>query len=122
VLAALGADVSGPVSLTGGATRNAWWNQLRTDVLGRATVRPRSSEAAIGMAILACAPAGQLTDTAERLVTVGERYAPDARRGAELQDGYRRLVGSLADRGWLARSLADAALADGVLTAEQAAS
>lgn len=113
VLGCLGADVSGPVSLSGGGSRNAWWNQLRTDVLGRATLVPESVEAATGMAVLAAAPAGELAATAERMVRIGQRYLPDETRGQALQAGYRRLLEALVERGWLAADVADRALAHG---------
>jgi D-ribulokinase len=101
VLADLGADVSGPVSLSGGASRNRWWNQLRTDVLGRPTVVPASVEAAAGMAVLAAAPPGALAPTAKRMIQVQDTYQPSPERAEAVRDGYRRLVEALADRGWL---------------------
>ena len=101
VLAGLGADVSGPVALTGGATRNAWWNQLRTDVLGRPTYLPENGEPSAGMAVLAAAPEGQLTATAARMVRVAQRLEPHPARTADLRPGYDRLVAALHDRGWL---------------------
>ena len=111
VLGLLGADVSGPVSLTGGAAANPWWNQLRADVLGRPTVLPGSGQAAVGMAVLAAAPPGRLADTADAMVRWTSTSAPDADRGAALEPGYRRLVAALADRGWLEPDLAAAVLA-----------
>ena len=111
VLSVLGADVSGPVSLSGGGSRNDWWNQLRTDVLGRPTRRPESVQAAMGMAILAAAEPGHLADTADRMVRIDARYQPDAARGSELRGGYENLVGELADAGWLDAELAARALA-----------
>lgn len=110
VLAVLGADVSGPTSLTGGGARNMWWNQLRTDVLGRPTVRPVSAEPATGMAILAAAEPGSLSATAERMVVVAERLEPDAERGRMLRSGYVLLVEELAHRTWLDADLAEAVL------------
>jgi len=109
-LGLLGADVSGPVSLSGGASRNEWWNQLRTDVLGRPTVVPDSVEAAVGMAVLAAAPSGELGRTADRMVHLRTQYQPDADRAEGLQDGYRRLVTALTDRGWLDPTIADRVL------------
>ena len=106
-LALLGADISGPVSLSGGASRNEWWNQLRTDVLGRPTMVPESVEAAVGMAVLAAAPPGELAGTAERMVRVRTRYEPDLARTEFLRPGYRALVTALADRDWLDPSTAD---------------
>ncbi len=113
VLAVLGADVSGTVSLSGGGSRNGWWNQLRTDVLGRPTVRPQSVQAAMGMAILAAAEPGHLGETAQQMVRVDACYQPEAARGAELRAGYENLVGELADAGWLDPDLAKQALVVG---------
>jgi sugar (pentulose or hexulose) kinase len=101
VLGALGADVSGPVSFSGGTSRNEWWNQLRTDVLGRPALVPEAADAAVGMAVLAAAPAGELAATAERMVRVRRRYEPVADHAGALQEGYARLVSALAERGWL---------------------
>ncbi|WP_427924378.1 FGGY-family carbohydrate kinase [Streptomyces sp. cg40] len=106
VLGVLGADVTGPVSLSGGATHNTWWNQLRTDVLGRTTVLPESVQAATGMAVLAAAEPGRLAETSERMVRVREEYVPDRERGRALRPGYERFLDELTDRGWLDGDLA----------------
>lgn len=113
VLAALGADTTGTVALTGGATRNTWLNQLRCDALGRPAVLPASAEAAVGMAILAAAEPGALTATADAMVRLVQRLEPDADRHVELSGRYHDLVADLADRGWLPRGLAQAVLAAG---------
>ena len=101
VLAGLGADTSGPVTISGGATRNEWWNQLRADILGRMVFKPQSVEAAVGMAILAAAPPGQLAATAERMVRIARTYTPDPVRGERYAGPYRRLCDELVARGWL---------------------
>ena len=101
VLGSLGADISGPVSLTGGASGNGWWNQLRADVLGRPALVPASAQAAVGMAVLAAAAPGHLGATAEAMVALAAMVTPDPRRTADLRPGYERLVRALADRGWL---------------------
>lgn len=111
VLRTYGADVSGPVAFTGGATRNGWLNQLRTDILGRAATLPVVAEPAFGMAVLAAAEPGCLTETAERMVRTSERLLPDAERGAALEPGYRVMVARLVERGWLASEVAQRALA-----------
>lgn len=111
VLGTLGADVSGPVALTGGGARNGWLNQLRTDVLGRPTTVPRASGAAAGMAVLAAAAPGSLTATAARMVPVEQQLAPDPRHTDELDHGFRGFVAELVDRAWLTPELADRALA-----------
>ncbi|MFD8810041.1 FGGY-family carbohydrate kinase [Streptomyces sp. NPDC059627] len=112
VLGVLGADVTGPVSLSGGATHNTWWNQLRTDVLGRTTVLPESVQAATGMAVLAAAEPGRLAETAGRMVRVREEYLPDWERGRALRPGYERFLDELTDRGWFDGDLAAQVLAD----------
>lgn len=111
VLGSLGADVSGPVSFTGGPTRNEWWNQLRCDLLGRPVHVPRQPHPSTGMAMLAAAAPGTLTQTVESMVEIGRSYQPDAARGSELLAGYGELVGVLRDRGWLGQDAAAHALA-----------
>jgi sugar (pentulose or hexulose) kinase len=111
VLGGLGADVTGSVALTGGATRSPWLNRLRTDVLGREVSLPGSAEAALGMAVLAAAPPGRLGVTAGAMVTVRERLHPDLDRGRALAPAYRRFVTDLVDRGWLGADRAAPALA-----------
>lgn len=113
VLGSLGADVSGSVALSGGASANGWWNQLRTDVLGRTTVLARSTDAATGMAVLAAAAPGELSATADRMVRATTVLTPDPARGQQLRSGYEELVAALVDRGWLDADRATAALATG---------
>ena len=106
VLAGLGADVSGPVVATGGASRNDWWTQLRADVLQRPVAVPEHAGSAIGSAVLAAAPRGRLAATAAEMVRMRRRFEPDASRADELTDGYGRLVDALRERGWLVERLA----------------
>ncbi len=109
-LAFLGADTTGPVSFTGGPTRNSWWNQLRCDLLGRPVQVPTEPHPSTGMAMLAAAEEGRLAATVDAMVAVGESYEPDLDRGADLAAGYAELVGALRERGWLAEDLAGFAL------------
>lgn len=101
-LAALGADTSGTVTFSGGATRNPYWTQLRADVLGRRVLLPGNVEAAAGMAVLAAAPPGGLAATARRMVHIAATVEPDPDRGARFEPAYERLCAALAERGWLA--------------------
>src|SRR5690606_26581438 len=101
VLAGLGADVSGPVVATGGGSRNDWWTQLRADVLQRPVAVPEHAGSAIGSAVLAAAPRGQLAATAQAMVQMRRRFEPDPSRADELTEGYERLVAALVERGWL---------------------
>ncbi|WP_433802730.1 FGGY-family carbohydrate kinase [Actinomycetospora sp. CA-084318] len=107
-VAALGADVDGERSITGGATANRWWNQRRADVLGVALQRPEHAEPAVGMAILARAAVEadggepDLVAAARdvRRATAGETYEP--RPDAALEDRYGRFRAALVERGWVA--------------------
>jgi len=104
-LSQLGADVSGPVTLSGGTTANSYFNQLRSDLLGRQVRIPESVEAAVGMAILAAAQPGALAATAESMVRIARVYEPDLGRGARFDGPYRDFCTALTERGWLARPL-----------------
>lgn len=101
VLQSLGAETTGAVTLSGGATRNPWLNQLRADVLGRPAVLPGATGAALGMAVLAAAAPGSLTATAERMVRPRHRLEPDGERREALEPAYDAFVTALLDGGWL---------------------
>jgi len=102
LLASAGAEVSGPVSFTGGGSRNSWWNQLRCDLLGVPVRVPENAEPAVGMAVLAAESVdGDLTAAAGRMVRVRTELHPDADRAAGLAPGYDRFIAALAGRGWL---------------------
>ncbi len=100
-LAGLGADICGPISLSGGATANDYWNQLRSDILGRPVAVPASAQAAVGMAILAAAGPGKVAATAAGMVRVAKRFEPDQERGARFEEAYQRFTAALIERGWL---------------------
>ena len=110
LLASAGAEVSGPVSFTGGGSRNSWWNQLRCDLLGAEVRIPSSAEPSVGMAVLAAgAVEGDVLAAAGRMVQTRAVLRPDADRRAELAAGYADFVDVLAGRGWLdARTAAHA--------------
>lgn len=103
-VAALGADVSGPRTITGGATRNPWWNQRRADLLGVPLRRPRHDHPALGAALLARAgvdAAGgepDLVAAAAAMVHTEQVTAP--RRDDALEHRYARFRRALVDRGW----------------------
>ncbi|WP_345414836.1 FGGY-family carbohydrate kinase [Actinomycetospora chlora] len=104
-LETLGADVSGTRTISGGATRNPWWNQRRADVAGVPLQRPRSAEPAFGMAVLARAAADadggepDLVAAAAAMVRVDETVEP--RADAALEERYGRFHAAIAGRGWL---------------------
>ncbi len=96
-LARLGAPAGGELSLTGGATRNGAWCQLRADALGRAVRLPEQSASAFGMAILAAAG-----DRRERVAQAAARMSrrraliePREALRAHLDEQYARFVGEL---------------------------
>lgn len=103
VLDGLGADTSGTVAFSGGATANGRWNQLRCDVLGRVVELPRSSQAALGAAVLAAAEPGRVAQAARRMVQIEQRLTPtqDTSLRAGLDEAYAEFVAELVERGWV---------------------
>lgn len=98
----LGAPVDGGMlTFTGGATRSRRWCQVRADVLGRPVTLLEDAEPALGMAILAAGG-----DAAARMVRVREVLDPTPASETRYDEVYLRLVGALADRGWLGAELA----------------
>jgi sugar (pentulose or hexulose) kinase len=96
-LQTLGADPVRSVSLTGGATRSGYWNQLRADVLGVPVELPAVPDPAYGMAVLAASGGTDLTGTARRMVRVDHVLEP---RGERLDDLYDEFVAELDRRGY----------------------
>jgi D-ribulokinase len=102
-----GAEVSGPVSTTGGGARNPWWNQLRCDLLGVPVRVPADAEAALGMAVLAAgAHDRDIAGAAKRIVRLHRTLEPDLTRTAGLAPAHRAFVDALEQRGWLDPQLA----------------
>jgi sugar (pentulose or hexulose) kinase len=100
----LGAPTGGELSLTGGATRNRAWCQLRADALGRVVRLPEQAESAFGMAILAAASVGgePVADVAARMSRTRALIEPRAVMHPHLDEQYGRFVDELERRGWLA--------------------
>lgn len=105
----LGAPTDGRVVLTGGATRNPVWNQLRADVLGRPVSLPRHAQPALGMAVLAASACGQpggLDRAAASMVRPDRVLEPRSAHRSAHDEGYTRLLGLLVQRGWLPGAVA----------------
>uniref|UniRef100_A0AAU3GPL9 FGGY family carbohydrate kinase n=1 Tax=Streptomyces sp. NBC_01401 TaxID=2903854 RepID=A0AAU3GPL9_9ACTN len=105
----LGAPTDGAVVLTGGATRNPVWNQLRADVLGRPVSLPRHASPALGMAVLAASAfggPGGLDRAAASMVRPGRTLEPRASQRSAHDEGYVRLLDLLVQRGWLPGTVA----------------
>ncbi|WP_308250681.1 FGGY-family carbohydrate kinase [Nonomuraea rhizosphaerae] len=92
----LGAPADGEIVLTGGATRSAYWTQLRADVLGRPVTLRENAEPALGMAVLASGGGTGMIRT--RAVVDPAAPRPD--------EPYLRFVAELEGRGWLASGAA----------------
>ncbi|WP_461075563.1 FGGY-family carbohydrate kinase [Streptomyces deserti] len=108
----LGAPLDGPLAFTGGAARSPYWNQLRTDILGRPARIPEQTEPALGMAALAAygvaatrrspaTTAPTLADITDRMVRIRTVLTPRPDRTARFTEPYARLVDALEARGWL---------------------
>jgi sugar (pentulose or hexulose) kinase len=102
----LGAPVDGDLLLTGGATRNEYWCQLRADILGRPVAVPDNSEPALGMAVLAASPGRDPADVAAEMVRIRVTIDPRVGSGERFSASYVALVDELEGRGWLGPALA----------------
>ncbi|MBG6216115.1 sugar (pentulose or hexulose) kinase [Arthrobacter sp. CAN_A6] len=104
----LGADTSGRLLLTGGATKSAYWSQLRADVLGRDVHLPENAEPALGAAVLAAAgTSGRPTaEIADRMVRVSTTITPRSDYIDRFGAPYLSFLASLRDRGWLQNDVA----------------
>ncbi|TKV57377.1 carbohydrate kinase [Nakamurella flava] len=102
----IGAPTDGALVLTGGATRSAYWNQLRADVLGRPVTLPDTAEPALGMALLAAAQDRPVTERAADMVHVRTVLDPDPNAGERYGERFADFVTALDERGWLPDGLA----------------
>ncbi|MEJ7840261.1 MAG: FGGY-family carbohydrate kinase [Rubrobacter sp.] len=99
-LEGLGADVSGPVSSTGGGAKSRFWSQLRADVLGMKVIVPRSFEGSVGMAILARAGSGPVAETATNMSGTKWEFEPAGNNG-KLAENFERLTDAFVERGFI---------------------
>ena len=104
-LESLGADVSGPVSSTGGGAKSRLWSQIRADVLGMPVIVPRSSEGSVGMAILARAGSGPVAETATGMSRTKWEFEPADSNG-RLAENFERLTDAFVERGFIPEELA----------------
>jgi D-ribulokinase len=102
----LGAPVGGEYVITGGATSNAYWNQLRADVLNRPVTLPVNAEPALGMAVLAASASRSTGDIAGEMIRIRDVLEPRSAATGRFDEPYLRFVGELESRGWLAAGLA----------------
>lgn len=102
----LGAPTHGMVVLTGGATRNEVWNQLRADVLQRPVSLPRNAQPALGMAVLAASTVEGLEAASAAMVKLDRTVHPRPGPRDAHDEGYLRLLDELVGRGWLTPDVA----------------
>ena len=102
----LGAPVGGEYVITDGATSNAYWNQLRADVLNRPVTLPVNAEPALGMAVLAASASRSTGDIAGEMIRIRDVLEPRSAATGRFDEPYLRFVGELESRGWLAAGLA----------------
>lgn len=106
VVSAAGYDVNGPISLTGGASQNQEWNQLRSTVMHRECVVPHNTDGAVGMAILARAGTESsgtkdFASIVESMLTANATITPDPTLGQLIDKKYAILLQQLHRRGWI---------------------
>lgn len=106
-LQSLGAQVSEPVTLTGGGAKSRFWSQLRADILEMPVTIPRSAEPSVGMAILARAGENSVAKTASRMSHTLEQFEPDAERIERLAPNFERLTKSFVERDYISDDLAE---------------
>jgi xylulokinase len=89
----LGEFRAGELRVTGGGARNAWWQQLKADVIGLPIVASEESEAsAVGAALLAGVGAGVFADVESAACAAYRptaRFEPDPARRAFYDDAFR---------------------------------
>ncbi|SCX32552.1 FGGY-family carbohydrate kinase [Mycolicibacterium fluoranthenivorans] len=108
----LGAPTHGSLTFTGGATRNEFWSQMRTDMLGRQVHLPEQNEPALGMAILAATSSGRSAkDAVATMVRRRAERTPNPARTSELTERYAQFLEALTARGWLDNATATYAVA-----------
>lgn len=91
------------VYAAGGGSRSDLWLRIRAAVLGRPVAKARNGEGAVGAAVIAAAGTrfGSLGAAAASLTGIEATIEPGAMTVA-YEEGYRRFVAALRDRGYLA--------------------
>jgi sugar (pentulose or hexulose) kinase len=117
VVSHAGYTVAGPVSLTGGASTNREWNQLRATVLNRHCEVPLIKDSAFGMAILARAGieakgSKDFETIVESMVAPGDTFGPETELREIVDEKYVVLLDELRQRKWITPELSEYAKAN----------
>ena len=102
-LAELGAPADPPIAVTGGGSGSRAWNRIRATVLGAPVMATPGATTALGACILAAAGTlhPDLAAATEAMAARGELVEPVREERAALDDGYRRFLDAITERGWL---------------------
>lgn len=103
-LADIGADVSEYIHMTGGGSKSLVWSQIRASMLRRQLVRPKTTETAMGAALLAGAGVwyGNLSDAARAMVSPSVTIDPVPALIEPYSAKYTLFCEALRARGYLA--------------------
>ena len=102
-LADLGAAADPPIAVSGGGSGSPVWNRIRATVLGAPVTATPAATTALGACILAAAGTlhPDLAAATEAMAATGEPVEPVGEEQAALDDGYRRFLAAVTERGWL---------------------
>ncbi len=102
-LADLGAPADPPIAVSGGGSRSQVWNRIRATVLGSTVLATPGATTALGACVLAAAGSlhPDLAAATEAMAVTGEPVEPVGEEQAALDDGYRRFLDAITERGWL---------------------
>ncbi|MCS7252602.1 MAG: FGGY-family carbohydrate kinase [Armatimonadota bacterium] len=98
----VGHDICGTVFITGGGSKSKLWNIVRSSVLRRALVRPKTIEAAFGAAIIAASRKwfSSLSEAASIMVQLEETIEPCEGLSKAYEDAYMRFREECERRGY----------------------
>jgi len=103
MLSELGAEVGDTIFSAGGATASRAWSQIRSDVLGRALVRPVTTGGATGAAILAAAGIWYdgIIPASRAMVHIADTVLPRQETAAAFDERYGNFRHECNRRGYI---------------------
>lgn len=102
-LADIGLAIGNPLYTTGGGARSNLWMQVRATVLNRTLLRPKTSETAMGAALLAASGCwySSLSAAAAHMVQIAHTADPNLAWLEIYQHKYAKFTAELRRRGYL---------------------